>query len=155
MRLLALTFLALSCAPPCVAASGLRLVHHDGPLAGWSCDAFRHASDKAIAGYKTVADQRFYAPSLKSWKLVTFNVAFGYLPGTTTKAAGITDCYGREIHVNNQKPLVGPMAHEMAHAIQNCDPLVMKETQDADQYHAGWYSRGIWQALSVIEEPEK
>lgn len=62
---------------------------------------------------------------------------------------GITECRLGRITIGNQKPSENALAHELFHALQNCDsegPIVQGESEG----HSGWKKAGIYDAIKAV-----
>ncbi len=127
-----------SCAPvpgpACVSACGLRLM----APAPWSCSEFQDAEDHALEAFQAVTDPRFaHACTRISAYSVRVTAGATFPDATGRQLDGLTYCEHGAIYVGNVPPRRGALAHELAHAVQSCDP----------PDHRGWDTNGITDAL--------
>lgn len=135
----------------CKTRCGLELV---STSSGWSCDAFQHAEDVALAHFDSDVrgDNRFkglYAcRRLEGWR-VTERPEDIIVRDDGTWILGVTYCSSSGVPntlevARWRVPHQGALAHELAHVLQNCDPW---ESNAADPYHAGWADHNIFWAI--------
>lgn len=114
---------------------GLQVLNHfpyDKPEAlpeEWNLGEVQALEDRAIAAYETlggsVLDRRFDVGNpcavLYGWTVYVVNSK--NFPNTSGQPiGGETSCSMGRIFIGNSPPVVGRLAHELGHAIQNCDP---------------------------------
>lgn len=123
---------------------------------GWECDAFQRAEDVTLEafGAQVVNDERF-RPAAACGAVSQFRVflhpeEFWFSPEHGVDIGGVTYCHavppGLVVGMSNT-PQGGALAHELAHAIQGCDPRFSDPT---DPMHAGWYENGIVSAIDSV-----
>lgn len=155
MRLAFFAFALLSGCAVCRASSGLEWAGFYGkPVPNWGCAEFRAAHDKAVRAFQAVGDERLRKAYVGYWRAYTMpEKSFTSFLTGERPVGGLANCFNSTLFVGSQAPLSGALAHEFAHALQGCDAKCEKQPEDADDFHACWYSRGIWQALEVISRP--
>lgn len=140
----------------CKTTCGLELVNTSS---GWSCEAFQHAEDVALAHFDrdVRGDPRFsraYAcRSLDGWRVS--ERPEDIIVRNDVLILGVTYCAGgipNSLDVARSKiPHQGALAHELGHVIQNCDPL---ESNAEDPQHAGWGEHHLyWSIERARSEP--
>lgn len=132
----------------CTTVCGLELLEP----APWSCGDFQALEIRALTAFHTVThDIRFLrsCERLKKWDVMVS-------PGkNVTNAQGVevggdTSCGQRRIFVGNPLPEKGRLAHELAHAIQECQPV--DDGRDYFDQHYRW--EPIYAALQDAGLPE-
>lgn len=140
--------------PLCTSPCGVRLY---GPIPepqpenqgmpGWTCPELARAERISIDAFdQEVSDPRFAnaCAALRGWALQVEPTSIWKSPEHVTLdnpnglIAGVTYCAGGAMRVGNNPPLLSALPHEMAHAIQRCDP----------NGHAGWSDNGIYAAIA-------
>lgn len=116
--------------------------------AGWTCESFIDAEDRAVRALAKSSDKRLKSTcsAVYGWALYVAK-APEWTDSLGRQVAGQTDCEHHAIQVSNEKPLDGAIAHEMAHAGQNCKPYLPVDF-GADADHANWYRAGIFSLLN-------
>jgi len=134
----------------------------DGGYSGvpwWTCENFQKFEDDAFDIWQRDVvdhDPRFNRDNACQ-ALNEYQVAVmpeeSWVDPSDGPVYGLTECWARDIQVNDVPPYAGSLLHEMSHAVQQCDPLPPIPPCDggADciqaQYHANWIPDGIY--LSV------
>ncbi len=129
-----------------------------GPRAGepalpesWTPDAVNYLEARALKAFERLADPRFATSCtrLKGWTVLVVD-AKNFNDRSGTLVGGDTDCGMGRIFIGNSAPEVGRLAHELAHAVQACDPI-----GDGKIYldvHLGW--EPIFAALAAEGLPQ-
>lgn len=114
---------------------------------GWDCEAFKDAENRAVRALSRSSDRRVQNVCNALYGYA-FYVAKGpeWTSSQNIRVNGQTDCDHHAIQVSNARPLDGAMAHEMAHAAQNCKAYLPVDP-GADVDHANWYRAGIFKIL--------
>ena len=148
MKTLALVLAFASCGPDlnkigehCTTNAGIKITGGESQK-GW-CDTVQDVEDRTLEAFKrmvTYADDRFFAPDLSAWSVQIYN-SRSWLTPNGTSVAGLTDCYNKLMFVGSDPPAWGSFGHEMAHAIQNCEPKPPLEYDPNDpqvEHHSNW-----------------
>ena len=116
-------------------------------LARWSCAEFKESEDFAVEQLTKVSDSRFInsCARLNSWKVFVQPVET-WRDEYWRDVGGLTYCVSKTIYVGSQRPLNGSLCHEMAHAIQECQPNFDASCEE-DDYHKCWKRDGIFKAI--------
>lgn len=117
----------------------------------WSCQEFRRAEWVAMEEFsKTVADTRLRSCEvLANYKVEVQPTASWIQESSGRRVSGETYCEERRILVGQENINESSLAHEMAHALQQCVPLPPRDNDD--YYHSNWGRDGIRDALLHIE----
>lgn len=146
--------LACGCAqtPPidCVTRCGLRLagdVPHIDDGAQWTCAELQRTEDAVLAAFDhQVSDDRFRnaCERISGWVVVVRPTVF-----VDSTVGGRAHCASGVLEVGALSPLNSTLPHELAHAVQSCQPLAPVESSDPD--HSNWQRDGIASALEEVE----
>lgn len=102
------------------------------PLPGaWTLDAAQDVETRALRALGSLSDSRFWSgcTRLRGWQVVVIDAAAWESPEHRTATnplgviSGYTHCPSESIFVGNAAPVAGVLAHELAHAIQGCEPV--------------------------------
>lgn len=151
MRALVLVLLLTGCGamhrPACVTNAGM-FVSEPAP-AGF-CERLQEAESRVLIAFRDVApfDPRFATADdrLSDWEIQIVPFSSWYQTGSGIRISGETLCPEHIMRVNKAMPLDGSLPHEMAHAIQNCQPVPPIDKYDPD--HSNWGP--IYDALNLI-----
>jgi len=106
----------------------------------WDCPAVQAAENSILRAFSTLssADGRFAeAPErLKGWQ-VHVVPAKAWTSEVGVRVAGETYCPTFTVCINNDRPPDGSLGHELAHAVQYCEP-VMYPPNLKDPQHSNW-----------------
>ena len=128
--------------PSCITQCGVLVFNALHP-----CDEYQFAEDVTLREFQFVTDARLHTCTLKGWHVEVqpsenFKGVYG------AEVSGQTLCEADTMYVNNRLPNQSSLSHELAHALQACEP---KGTIDpTDRYHSGWITQGIYDAISRI-----
>jgi hypothetical protein len=112
----------------------------------------QEVEDRTVEAFKAVRDDRRFQETCARVARYSLYVTEGpsfTLPEYSEQLAGVTHCqmWNPHIVVGNRNPPASALAHEIAHAVQDCDPRA-----DADSRwprHEGWTERGIFAAIEA------
>ncbi len=92
--------------------------------AEWTPAAVRAVEARALTAFRTTPDVRFAdgCTRLRGWDVMVVDSKNLFDMGGSL-AGGDTDCHAHRIFVGNSAPDLGRLAHELGHAIQNCQPV--------------------------------
>lgn len=138
----------------CVSKCGVQLVNST-----WSCDEFQAIEDRVVNEYrKRSLDSRTHScEKLKDWTVWQDDKrTFYWIGDGKREVRGETVCEMKIMHINYESPHRSSYAHEMGHALQNCEPRIeclldAPIPASTDLSHACWEHDGINDAWRVIE----
>lgn len=149
MKLLAL-LLVCACGPAvavrpmpsdvaCETDQGL-LIMRPVPV-GW-CDEVQGVEDRIHEAFRTLGDfdPRFKSSIERTRGYKVFVSAEAIWDTPTGPAIGQTFCDTRTIRLNNNRPASNTLGHELAHAVQGCEPTQPWDLSGGVQtyYHSNW-----------------
>lgn len=165
-KLIPLLFILLACQnkPKCTTFCGLQLLEPSE----WTCDEFNDAMHVAIKELTYewdggVRDYRFadVCYRIQGYQITVRPVSYWINPDDGFETTGTTSCWNAEIELTNQAPLKGSFAHELAHAIQNCEPKSipcktnqLKDGGTFDMMHNCWVEDGIFSAIDRYQNQD-
>lgn len=114
----------------------------------WSCGALQAVESGIIARFPAANDGRFRAvcPLLYGW-VVRMNPKRSWIDPNWGEVDGLTDCRLGETVIGNKAPDRSALPHEMAHAVQNCQPNACAHPGVDDQ-HWCWSENGVYLAAA-------
>lgn len=124
----------------CVTDNGIVILD---PVPPGYCDEIQGVEDRVFEAFRSVVpyDARFGSSKarVKGWAVVVVD-ALVWSNAGGGNVLGQTDCDNRVIYVNNNRPATSPFGHELAHAIQNCQPTEpwVLNGNAQDYYHSNW-----------------
>lgn len=97
----------------------------------WTLAAVQDVETRALRALGSLSDSRFWSgcTRLRGWQVVVIDAATWESPEHRTPTnplgviSGYTHCPSESIFVGNVAPVAGVLAHELAHAIQGCEPV--------------------------------
>lgn len=138
---LLMVFLLSACvAPLCVTRCGLTV--NELPK-DWSCDDVQGREEAALWAFKATKDPRLTTCNLTRFHLMTVDAGSWWSFGKMV--AGLTYCDNGAIVIGNRPPFESALPHELAHALQNCEPL--PPYNDTEGFHSNWERDGIYYAI--------
>lgn len=144
-----LLFALLSCASSCRVGTPPDCVTHCGIdifQAKYRCEEYQFAEDETLREFLFTNDKRLHTCAVNDWRVEvqpTINFqSYG------EQVSGRTVCESKVMYVNSHLPNRSSWSHEMAHAMQNCDPL--RPLDSSDYYHSNWADGGIYAAISRV-----
>lgn len=108
----------------------------------WDCRSAQRVEDQTfkVFSHLGTADARFNYSMARThgWRVVVHKEMYWAADGAVV--SGQTDCPNRIIHVNGTTPNNSSFGHELAHAVQMCEPArPWKLDGDVqDFYHSNW-----------------
>lgn len=101
------------------------------------CAEFQEVEDRALKAFRDVVktDARFTKVDFTGWK-VRINDVADWRDESGLLVIGQTYCGASTIDLSFARPAKTAYAHELAHAIQHCEPL--QPWNFADFYHSNW-----------------
>ncbi len=142
MRFAALLLLGAcgTVAPPlpsnvaCATKSGIQIL---APAPLGFCDEIQGVEDRTLEAFKKVVpfDGRFTQVAFPQWKIHVID-AETWVDEAGVSVVGQTYCERFTVCLNNNRPATGAFGHELAHVIQNCEPLQPWDLKDF--YHSNW-----------------
>ncbi len=101
---------------------------------------------------RVFGDARFKKPDVSGYTLQIIPGEY-FISPDGRKVVGLTYCDLKTMLVSDGPFRESSFSHELAHAIQDCNPIHTKEYNDfADLEHENWNAVGIYKALNDIEE---
>lgn len=125
------------------------------PAERWSCDNFKHIANNAMLSFhlSPITDIRFATACdrVNGYDVFIMDTPSWWSQANNHNVAGLTYCEEHRIQIGNADPAWdGSLSHELAHAVQDCNPLV-NDTNDPQ--HAGWADEGISAAIDAAQHP--
>lgn len=119
--------------------------------APWSCSEVRRVERLALEKFAETADKRLYSCyALENYHVDVQRVEKWKQRPDAGFVSGETFCEFRAIKIGSEETAYkSSLAHEMAHALQQCVPLPPRE--DEDYYHSNWVRDGIRRAVDFVE----
>jgi hypothetical protein len=140
--------------PKCVSECGMILL--EPTTSSWTCKAFQDTETRALAMFKAHSkDARLWqcGNKLNGYYVVEKDVQDWFDHGNGVPVVGLTNCDERTITVAWMAPEYGALTHEMAHALQGCQPLPPFDDTDFDHWaHSNWLRDGIYEAIEAEKE---
>lgn len=146
----------------CTTTYGLQIIGPVPPMdskyvgtRGWECDDVDRVETEIVLAFRDMVteDNRFFGETWTGWEgyRVRVRPTIEWMDPQLHQDEtlyGETWCDSHYIEVNDAPPQAGTLAHELAHAIQNCDPKGPKDKKDP--YHSNWNSEGIYNAIDYV-----
>ncbi len=160
MRVLALPLLCVICAcgqteQPfvCRTRCGVELVNVPIDAPGWTCNNLQIQEDEMLEEYTRIDDIRFQSACslMHGWRVHLGDGPLITDPALSGPLTGVTHCELQESTVGNSPPWESSYPHEMAHAVQNCQPNKCAYTNEDDS-HWCWDTNLVLDTLARIHE---
>lgn len=114
---------------------------------GWSCPDMQDQESRAYKAFKATKDRRLDVCNLTRFHVQWVDARSWW--SFDKMVSGITYCENGSIVIGNQAPGDSALVHELAHALQNCEPLPPQNAKEG--YHANWKRDRIFEAIEAAQ----